>query len=317
MSPDEIQKFCIEQTKAYLSFLRQNQLGVQKTGVLRIERVSSEDPVRFKLVLRGRLHDPHSVSIRLEPPGRDYGPKEFAVVEYDEVTMSLVIHIRNPALELEEREPHEVKVVSDLTFLVQNVQTWLEKHGADVRLPANVGSDQVRFVPSRGLPLDDGQRDAIQSAMRNPLSYIWGPPGTGKTRHVLSEAVLRLVQAGKKVGIYAPTNIALEQAMEAVLLAAESRVERSKFLRVGWPSPKFAREFGDVCEAYGVQREIARLERQRKNYLVALNHRRGATVLDSAAKLQDGIEKVRQVLRRRHKYSELLGAAKKGSSDRG
>ena len=308
MTPDDIQRFSRNGTEAYLSFLRANHLGVQAFGVVKIERLGADEPACFKLILQGNLFSPDMISIRLSPPGRDYGPQDLTVVEYDADAKSLIIEVRNQELDLEDREPREVKVVSDLTFLVGNVRNWLAQHGAELQLPQRMRDSLEPHSADAGLPLDDGQRDTVRIALGNPLTYLWGPPGTGKTRHVLAAAVVQLVLAGKKVGIYAPTNTALEQALEAVIAAAEKKgVERGKFLRVGSPSVKFAKNFPEVCEVQGLRQQMTGLQRQKGNYATTLHYRRGATVLNSVPMLQHEIGKLRGMLKRREELGGLLG----------
>jgi hypothetical protein len=307
MTPEDIQEFCIAGTDAYLQFLIANNRGVQATDVVRIEQVRDSESLCFNLILQARLFSAEAVSVRLSPPGREFGPEDFRVVEYDADAKCLLIETRNPEMDLEERLADEVKVVSDLRFLVRNVRDWFRDHGSEVALPQRGITNRESPSADLILPLEPCQQESISVSLASPLTYVWGPPGTGKTRHVLAAAVVGLLRSGKKIGIYAPTNNALEQAMEAVILAAEDcDVDRRKFLRVGHPSAKFAHKFPEVCEIQGLRGQIAELRRQGRNCITVLEHRRGATVLGSVAVLHHQIGELRTMLDRRREICGLL-----------
>jgi hypothetical protein len=282
MTGGEMQNFSIKGTEAYLQFLVENDLGLEEIPVTHIEPVTRGEKPVFKLILQRRVFDPDSVFIKLTPPNRNFGSNDFAVVEYDADAKVLIVEIRNGELDLGHRPATHIVVVSDLRFLVKNVKSWFERNGGQLSLPEQAPPNRVTSTAAerveKGLPLETCQGDAIQKSLTTPLTYVWGPPGTGKTKHVLAGAVIQLLLSGKKVGVYAPTNNALEQAMAAVLrIAAGFGIIRDKFLRVGYPSAKFANEFPEVCEIQGLGGRIKELNRQIANYTAVLHCRRGPT----------------------------------------
>ena len=148
---------------------------------------------------------------------------------------------------LDGREP--IILESDLTFLVKRVRSWYEKYGRLAELPAVRPS--CRLDPQNPIALSDNQYECAALAMSSPLSYIWGAPGTGKTKHVLASCVLSYIRAGKKVILAAPTNNALEQSLGGLLraLAREGGLDPAgKVVRLGVPGDAFRTVWPDICE---------------------------------------------------------------------
>ncbi|KAF2495767.1 hypothetical protein BU16DRAFT_356202 [Lophium mytilinum] len=62
--------------------------------------------------------------------------------------------------------------------------------------------------------LNRSQNQAIESAMTNPVSLLWGPPGTGKTRTVVAILLQLLVVApDKRILVAAPTHNAVDNIL--------------------------------------------------------------------------------------------------------
>jgi len=107
------------------------------------------------------------------------------------------------------------------------------------------------------------QLSAIDACFEQPLSYIWGAPGTGKTRFVLSYALLNYLKNDSKVLVLAPTNLALEQIFRGIIDVIErAKVDRRQLLRLGTPTKAFATDYGEVCEDKGLDVKLAQLNRQ-------------------------------------------------------
>jgi hypothetical protein len=263
------------------------------------------------LRLGTRLFDPECISLELRPPGRIFGPDFFRIVEYDSDAKVLVVEVLNAELPLETAPPNAVSVVSDLRFLVENVKRWYASNGLQLQLPAAAPAGIVTDETT-DLAAEDCQKEASSLCLTTPLTYIWGPPGTGKTRHVLVHAVLQLLRRQKRIGLFAPTNNALEQAMTPIINAAEAEgISRDRFLRVGHPSAKFANSFPEVCEVRGLQRQLSELRQQIANYNAVLNYRRGATVLNSVPMLKHELDKLQDLLRERRQVCAALAQIRK------
>lgn len=307
MDARSIQDLCIAGSEAYLAYLKKNEKGLERTRVLHKEILPLQPKPTYMLVLARRLFRLEAVSLELL--GVLFGPNTFEVIEYDGDAKSLIVEVKSPELDLETTPTDALFVVSDLRFLVENVKSWLYSNGSRVSLPA--GSRTCEDCEDCG-ELNGCQQDSVREALGNSLTYVWGPPGTGKTRHVLTRGAMRIVLAGGTVGIFAPTNNALEQAMEPLIKAAASAgIKQDECLRVGIPSANFARDFAKACEHQGVAARREDLREQIEIYKRVLDHRRDATVVGSAAMLQHGIGELQELLQERTRYYEELGEARR------
>lgn len=89
-------------------------------------------------------------------------------------------------------------------------------------------------VTSRLSTLNQAQQQGVRQALGSELSYLWGPPGTGKTE-VVARIVEGYVRRGFRVLFTAPTNVAVDQALERVcdLVAPLPEFDRGLVRRVG------------------------------------------------------------------------------------
>ena len=78
---------------------------------------------------------------------------------------------------------------------------------------------------------NEAQYDAIQKAMVQPVSYIWGPPGTGKTA-TLAYIMANYVIRGKSVLFVSNTNRAVDNGMLGLMDAMEALGLRSITRRI-------------------------------------------------------------------------------------
>lgn len=127
----------------------------------------------------------------------------------------------------------------DPTFLLRVVYCRLQ--ASDSMSPdVSVWADRLLHPPQRdvaaanlaGAPVSDlnaRQRDAIGIAMAANRSYVWGPPGTGKTTTIGALARTQL-GLGRRVLILSPYNVAVD---EAVLSVARGTAAPPRILRLG------------------------------------------------------------------------------------
>ncbi len=61
-------------------------------------------------------------------------------------------------------------------------------------------------------PLLKGQDTALKHALEHPITFVWGPPGTGKTK-TLSDMVIAFLKQGKRVLMVSQSNVSVDGAM--------------------------------------------------------------------------------------------------------
>jgi hypothetical protein len=124
--------------------------------------------------------------------------------------------------------PRGMLVIND-TALLERLADVLEQM-ADAK--ASVGpvamsvfhpSDAIVGVSSlpedRKFSIDDEQRAVLQQALGSSLTYVWGPPGTGKT-HLIAHLIAALVARGERVLVTSHTHAAVDQALYAAVKSA-------------------------------------------------------------------------------------------------
>lgn len=100
---------------------------------------------------------------------------------------------------------------------------------------------------------DDSMRAALEQALGSKITFLWGPPGTGKT-YAIAAMTARLSEAGETVFVTSHTHAAVEQALwslvqpsaqgrEPGLLHGSALVDAGRILKVGATrDPKIPKE---------------------------------------------------------------------------
>lgn len=84
----------------------------------------------------------------------------------------------------------------------------------------------------------DSQYEAVMSALTNNISYIWGPPGTGKTT-VIGRIIEELFNRGRSVLVVSHTNTAVDGAIsKAAKFCPWDEGKPYPILRIGKQDPK-------------------------------------------------------------------------------
>ena len=135
--------------------------------------------------------------------------------------------------------------------------------------PRSLPKPPTQAIQAEPIPdLNDKQQQAHINALREAVTFIWGPPGSGKTR-VLGEIVRSAFEAQKRTLICSNTNKAVDQVLYRICHALGREhvaMEEGKVVRVGRVSDeKLESEFLDYVTVDGiVERRSADLQSQKR-----------------------------------------------------
>lgn len=252
------------------SDLYKNFLTVKKLGTVEYRiRSFNFDDYYFYLEPHSFLKYPDTLQMRIN--AIEFSNEAIKIVSYDKDKNILKISADTKAQKyILNAKPQEVILFSDLKFLIENVAKFYKKHGNKVSFPKSINS--ITYYEDENLTdiLSEEQHTAIIGALSNPLSYVWGAPGTGKTNFVLARCVLSYLKNAPKAKILitAPTNNAVEQTLFGVLPVLKScGIDLNKVFRLGSPSAKFYNMYPECCE-YGkaeLKAKMLKEERDKKS----------------------------------------------------
>ena len=264
-----LKTLCIDAAQTYWSHLDRNNRGVIEHHV--VGKAHLGEGV-WQLNLNRGLRNADEVRIRIGGELQD--PDLYKPVEYDPETKALLIKITRPWPAFVDVHQNGIVIISDMKFIVTRVEQWFHQFGNLLQMPAHPAGLQ----PPANFNLTGQQTAAVAAILGQPVSFIWGPPGTGKTKKVLAAAVVAHVRAGNTIMVLTPTNNALDLAMTGLIEACRGAgVALDRFIRLGTPGHVFASQYPEQCEVKGVQvaldaahTRMRRLE-QHRSYLVCLS----------------------------------------------
>lgn len=266
----------INATSIYYEYLQNHNLGCEQLQILGI---NIQEAI-IKFFIKAKFVNTDSLMLdvcgRYTPLSEEAG---FCVLFYDEKTGILAIECLDFAL-LEKIEKHknDIKLFSDLKFLIRNLEMFFENAKSfalptkkpllaqNPLAPKSNSSQSPSTAQNQHIDIDSSftpkdylnaeQKSALMCALSEPFSYIWGAPGSGKTQVVLFEALLYYIYNGLPVCVLAPTNSALEQVLIALISKFDTLgLNREKILRLGTPSNAFLEKYTEVCDPQVLQKK--------------------------------------------------------------
>lgn len=262
MRVDQIREISINSARKYFAFLDKNGKGVEE---IKVRDITRENDV-IQLKLEGAIFNPESIKYRIH--NKEYTLHEIPQLMYDIDNQLLSIQPLPEYIHLfTSLNLKDIIIVSDLKFLVKRVEDWYYEYGSRIQLPPSIPSLNYDIEYDSNHQPSEEQIEAIRNILSTSFSYVWGAPGTGKTKFVLSHCIVQYLKAGKRIAVFAPTNNALEQVLYGVLeMLKQYNIKTDKVLRLGTPSKKFALDYPEVCENIGIQKKIEELKAQINNF---------------------------------------------------
>lgn len=245
-------KYFLESAKQFHKYCKENRI---QRSTIKVIRIIKENDIYF-LKLESTPLNIESLIFRIY--GIDYSTEFIKIHEFDSHNNILKI---KPSPELKgvftNISADAIIIESSLLFLIKNLITWFQKNKDNIFEDIYKTPD-IKCIENTSISKE--QHSAVESILKEPLSYVWGAPGTGKTQAVLSTAVISYIKAGKTVLLLAPTNNAIEQVLYGLFNQFNIHdIPLESTIRLGVPSAKFYQEYPQVCENIGAIKAINKL----------------------------------------------------------
>lgn len=229
--------------KQYYLNLEKDNRSLKKTRA----KIESIDKNRITLSIESKI--PVIESIEFEINDKVFNQGDIIIEDYDDVKLILKVRAMRSAARLNWEDIQKVVLLSDTKFLVRNLDQWYDNNAGRLSYPP-IPSLRKGIVFDASNKSTEEQRNAVIRSLNAPLAYVWGAPGTGKTAYVLANAVKYCLQTERMIGLFAPTNYALDMALVQILKELDKMnvAYAGKVLRLGTPTHFLAEQYPDVCE---------------------------------------------------------------------
>ncbi len=218
------------------------------------------------------------------------GPSEFKAEVIEARRTSLVLFVRGRVMV----DGRSCRLKVDDSSLARAIRMRLDDVAA--REVSDFSADRADALLSKPViggtaryasdVLNEVQCAAVASALNPGITYLWGPPGTGKTTTV-AHAVAALVDAGLSVLLVSHTNAAVDLALIrcAERIEAQGALAPGRILRFGRGVPGVSEFRGGILTSDGA---LAALGVQHRDLLVELQRE-----IDRAKSVRTRIDKTR------------------------
>jgi hypothetical protein len=102
--------------------------------------------------------------------------------------------------------------------------------------------------------LDESQEFAVKQALKNDITFIWGPPGTGKS-HTLARLIVNLYEQGDRTAVTSISNVAVDSLLSKFIDLADGDyrtktrtdlLQRNEILRLGYSQSDHIRNIKQI-----------------------------------------------------------------------
>lgn len=129
-----------------------------------------------------------------------------------------------------------VEISADPWMLLGSLNDRLDKISASAHSPivkSLICDSKINY----NAQIVKGQDNACRMALSQPITFIWGPPGTGKTE-TLARIALEHIKKGSKVLMLSYSNVSVDGALKRVFSKAP-QTKPGQILRFGYPRDEF------------------------------------------------------------------------------
>jgi superfamily I DNA and/or RNA helicase len=203
----------------------------------------------YRMILKNEreteLNLSDNIPVRISWTASDENLLEGTMVLFDPLNETIVLEL-NRKLNNYEIE-HTCRILPgtiDLLIALQNRISLIDERHIYSNQLINGKLEFKRlkhFNLTNSSALDTSQARAVEQAISNNITYIWGPPGTGKT-HTLARLIRELLNEGERILVASISNVAIDQLAAKVLNELNfnnankiSLLESGKLLRYGYP----------------------------------------------------------------------------------
>ena len=244
----------------YYKFLEEENRGVVRYAIKKIVKEGEY----YRFFLNSKLKTTEDIQIKAFD--KIYNEKTIRVIEYNETKKTVLLRIEKQInVDLEQIAPENVFIETNLLFLIKNLKEWYAKYGERISFPEETNCIEYNnnlFKKLLDTPSAE-QKQAIEGILNHPFSYIWGAPGTGKTKFVLSRCAISYLEKEMNILIVAPTNNAVEQTLYGVLsVLEEAGIPLTNVLRLGIPTHNFFEKYPFLCEDRAAAKNIEQIDKQ-------------------------------------------------------
>ena len=155
-------------------------------------------------------------------------------------------------------ETQDLKMSSEPWFILQALQERFYEEVAEspgpvvsqlLNMQSEEATDLLPLPQAEGTAtsLNVGQNQAMEKCLQEPLHFVWGPPGTGKTA-TLAAVAKALVLQGRRVLVVSTANAAVDVALMRVAgaLRPSKALSDARILRVGHAQLSEMKEFPEI-----------------------------------------------------------------------
>lgn len=186
--------------------------------------------------VRGIFKDYNHISRQYEEFIRDG-----KLLYYDSNTHQIVFSFSGAAIDFSvNKGVYRIQpVVEELLIALQNQlrekELYLTSYATQIISNKYLPSINIYPVESiRGNQLNESQFKALQKVYSNNITFIWGPPGTGKTT-TLATLIKELIFLNKKVLAVSVSNVAVDQiALKCIKTASAELLKSGELVRFGY-----------------------------------------------------------------------------------